>query len=459
MLQKQLINILKINYFSKRLPRFQYFFKKTHLLRDYIRLQFNSLERGESAKNFEKKMRLHFKSEHCLTTSSFRMGLFYSLKSLGLEEGDEVLLTPITIPETINAILILKLKPVFVEISLDDHSVDIEKLKNYITPRSKVLLVTYLSGITPDMNKIVNISKENNLIFIEDFSQNYEAKCEEKYLGTWGDIGIGSLSSGKIISAPIGGVIFTQSNLHAERIRQEIESLIQAPTRNVLSYYVKNCLKVEFATTRLVYTVLTHSVLRFLSLFSKEGVLDFEHEPENKNNIFYTYRPVLRTEFPKSFRTWLSDWQAELAMDLLGDVTEKTKKRRELAEVLCNNLSSHSKNLVPLNLMKFDCNSYYHFPIYCFGLKKELRKYLFENGIDNGSYGLNLCTKEEIFSSYSKILKNAERVKYDTIFLPLNEKYSNGHMKYLAHLVNNFVIKHKLDVAYNQVTLIHEQEV
>lgn len=437
MLPASLTNTSLYKYFSNRLPRFQFFYRTPRLYHSLLKLQAkDALARSTKTAEFEKAICQHFGSRHCLTTSSFRMGLYFTLKSLNLKEGDEILLSPITIPDTINAILLLKLKPVFIDMSLDDHCMDLDSAKDHITSKTRVILTTYLSGIVPDMQKIKDFSQKHRLIFIEDFSQNYEAHFNDKYLGTWGDISIGSLSSGKILSSAVGGIILTQSDEYASNIQKEIELEMNAPTRNVLGYYLKNCIVVETATLRPIYIFFTHTYLKMMSILNGKGIVDFEHDPDHRHNIFFCSKPKLRTEFPKSFYTWLCNWQADMALGLLEDMKTNTDKRRHLAKTLFENLTPEARKFIPHNLFDYQRNSYYHFPINCFGNREEMRKKLFKNGIDNGSYGLNLCSEEEVFHPHTKALKNARIIKHDTVFIPLNEKYSENHMKHIASTLN-----------------------
>lgn len=333
MLPAPLTNTSLYKYFSNRLPRFQFFYRTPRLYHSFLKLQAkDALERSHKTQEFEKAICQHFKSRHCLSTSSFRMGLYFTLKSLNLKEGDEILLSPITIPDTINAILLLKLKPVFVDMSLDDHCMDLTLAEELVSSKSRILLATYLSGIVPDIQKLQNFAKKHHLLFIEDFSQNYEAHFNNQYLGTWGDISIGSLSSGKILSSAVGGIVLTQSDEHAQNIKKEIESFIEAPTRNVLGYYLKNCIVVETATLRPVYVFFTHTYLKLVSILNGKGIVDFEHDPDHRHNIFFCSKPKLRTEFPKSYYTWLCNWQADMALGLLEDMKTNTDKRRHLAK-------------------------------------------------------------------------------------------------------------------------------
>lgn len=399
------------------------------------------LKSSEKKELFEREIAQFFSREKCLTVSSYRVGLYYSLKALNLKEGDEVLISSITIPDTINAIMILGLKPVFVDLSLDSHAIDSKLIAGGITKRSRVLLVTYLSGIVPDVLEYKKIAKENNLVFIEDFSQNYMAQYDNVYCGKFGDISIGSLSSGKILSTVVGGIILSDDVEFANKIeiiRNETQYL---PRKEVLGYYLKNCIIVSIATKKWIYKILTHTVVQVLSFFSKTGVLDFEHEPRHKNNIFYTFIPIKRTRFPEGFFSVLTDWQAEFGLKLLKEMPEGTRKRKLLAKIFFENLKEESKECFPSKSINHENSSYYHLPIYCFYQKEELRRYLFRHGIDNGSYGLNLNHLEKCFG-FEVSLPISEIIKNDTIFIPINEKYTPENMIYIANLLNKFWSEH-----------------
>lgn len=435
-----------ISLHSNQLPRFQFFYDLGDLLKRYARLFNDPLQAGPAVARFEARIGEYFGVPHTLAVSSFRMGLYYTLSALELAEGDEVLVSPITIPDAINALLILKLKPVFVDLSLDHQAMDVRALEKSVTPRSRVLLLTYLSGIVPStMAEYLAIAKRHGLRVIEDFSQNFEATRQGQYMGTFGDVGIGSLSAGKILSAAVGGVVLTRDASLLTKIRTVRDQRLHAPRRSVIRYYLKNCIAVSIATARPVYVGFTRMGLRVASWFSRDGVVDFEHEPRHRDNIFYTFIPVRRERFPDAFFTWLSDWQAELATFMLGRMKRGTDRRRALAKVLIDSLGAPARALLPADLIDHASNSYYHFPIYCRGRKREMRRYLFQHGIDTGSYGLNLNSRESCFADLNVPLPGAETVKHDTIFLPLNEAYSPAHMRHIARTLNAFVEK-KVDL-------------
>ena len=153
------------------------------------------------------------------------MATYYFLKSQGFQKGDEVLLTPITIPDIVNAIHVLGLRPVFVDMDIDTHNIDINDFKNKITENPKVLLLTNLSGLACDLNPVIDLAKEKNLIVVEDNSQAHGTHFNKRLLGTFGDATILSLSIGKTISSLVGGAFLTSNQNISEKFKKELGEL------------------------------------------------------------------------------------------------------------------------------------------------------------------------------------------------------------------------------------------
>lgn len=416
-----------ITRFHQRIPRFQFFHDLSVLLSAGLSLLFMKGTKQKKTEKFLKKMKTFFGRTEAYLVSSFRMGLFYTLQALNLKEGDEVLLTPITIADTLNSIRLAGLKPVFVDMDPDTHSVCLKDLSLKLTDRSKVLLVTYLSGIVPDIESIKDFTRQNNLLMIEDVSQNMDALYKNQKVGSHGDVSIASLSCGKNISTLYGGLILTDDMEIMCRIRSLVSQKISAPEKQVLFYYLLSSIKVQIATSRLLFPTLVYPLLKILGKIKNQTPPDFNHDPEVKGNIFSSSIPKERKAFPDAFFVPVNDWQIQLTHHQMNQLTRATKKRRELAQVLLSNLSEKSKKYLPLKLQQQE-NSFYHFPIYCGGRKEELRKHLFLKGIDNGSYGLNLLHD----------LPAAEKIKHDSLFLPIHESYSKAQMLHIARSVNSF---------------------
>ena len=216
---------------------------------------FSDKKRTSNTPTFLNSMKHYFGRKDAHLVSSFRIGLFQTLRVLNLQDGDEVLMTPITIADSVNSIRLNHLKPVLIDMDPDTHSISVNDLKMKIGPRSKVLVVTYLSGIVPDIEKIRNIANSNNLIMIEDISQNMGATYKGQKVGSHGDISIASLSCGKNLSTLYGGLILSDNSDLMEKIRLLSSDYRVVPKKSVLAYYLINSIKVQIATSKVLFSL------------------------------------------------------------------------------------------------------------------------------------------------------------------------------------------------------------
>ena len=170
-----------------KIPRAKLYIDFFILLKSFFKILLGiDFKRGVKVENFEKTVSNYWNRKKCLTVSTCRVSLHYVLKSLQLNPDDQVLLTPIQIPDFINVIIDLKLKPIFLEIDKKTKSVDLDDLEKKINNRSKVLLATYLNGMVPNIEKISDICSKNSIHLIEDISHSYGSFCGQKKAGTFG---------------------------------------------------------------------------------------------------------------------------------------------------------------------------------------------------------------------------------------------------------------------------------
>ena len=167
-----------------------------------------------------------------------------------------MLLTPIQIPDFMNAILSLNLKPVFVEIDKQTNSIDISDLEKKINSKTKVILDTYLTGILPDVSRIQSICEKNNIFLIEDISQSYGSLCDNKKAGSFGFAAIGSLSIAKIISSIGGGFILIDDKEKMDYIEKDLKNDLSPVQRKTLLKICVFYIKVSIATSKIVFNFL-----------------------------------------------------------------------------------------------------------------------------------------------------------------------------------------------------------
>ena len=125
---------------------------------------------------FEDYVKERFDLKDCIAVNNGTSALIAPLWSLDLQPGDEVITTPLTFAATVNAIIIAKAKPVFVDIDEKTLLIDPSKIQEAITKNTKAIIPVHLYGRICNMSEINKIAEENNLVVIEDTAQSFGAQ-------------------------------------------------------------------------------------------------------------------------------------------------------------------------------------------------------------------------------------------------------------------------------------------
>jgi len=427
-------------------PRTKLYIGLFELLKNYFKILLGiDLYKGEKTFEFEKLMEKHWKRKKCFTLSTARLALYYVLKSLKLNKGDEVLLSPFQIPDFINVILKLNLKPVFVEIDTHTKCLNISDLKKKITNKSKVILATYLTGIVPDIKILKSVCDENGIFLIEDISQSYGSMSNGINAGSFGFASIGSFSPAKIISSIGGGFILIDDSEKINYLEQLLREELFLPTKKVLLNICLFQIKVSLATSKYVFAYFTYYIFLLASKFFNKKFQEL-HNPVykilSKDRTIYDNPPIQRS-LPKEFYFYFTDFQAKIAIRTFQqNINFGLKKRRLLAKILYDNLSNSSKKHVPKIITNYDQNCFWHFPIIInsFDVKK-FQSYLMSKGYDVVGYALRLCSSQSAFKSYNINLEIAQSLHQNTLFLPLFDTSTDEDMRKIAQDINKFFIK------------------
>ena len=174
---------------------------------------------GPTTEVFEKKFRNYKKTKYSLSLNSCTAALHLSLISLGIKEGDEVLTTPMTFCSTINSILLVKAKPVLVDINPDTLNIDENKIEKKITKKTKGIILVHFGGLACNMKPILKICRKYKIKVIEDCAHAIESKYQNKHVGNFGDTGCFSFYATKNITTGEGGMLVTNKAKIYNKIR------------------------------------------------------------------------------------------------------------------------------------------------------------------------------------------------------------------------------------------------
>lgn len=192
---------------------------------------------GPEVREFEKEWAEYFNVKHAIAVNSATSALNCAIGAVGVGPGDEVIVSPYTMSASAVAPLVYNSIPIFADIEEDFFCLSPSSIEERITDRTKAIIVVDIFGQPYDADKINAIAKKHNLIVIEDCAQAPGALYNNKLAGTLGDIGIFSLNYHKHIHTGEGGVIVTNDDELADRIRlirNHAEAVVEAKGYNSL---------------------------------------------------------------------------------------------------------------------------------------------------------------------------------------------------------------------------------
>ncbi|NQU54660.1 MAG: DegT/DnrJ/EryC1/StrS family aminotransferase [Bacteroidetes bacterium] len=163
--------------------------------------------RGEYIAEFEQKYAALMGAKRCLATASGTTALLVASHVLGVDAGDEVLVSPFTFIATYNSIFINKALPVFVDTDPETFLINPSKIEAKITDRTTAIVPVHIYGLPVDMDSVNSLAKQHNLKVIEDACQAWLGEYKGKKLGTLGDLGCYSFQNSKNLPTGEGGAI------------------------------------------------------------------------------------------------------------------------------------------------------------------------------------------------------------------------------------------------------------
>lgn len=180
---------------------------------------------GPEVKSFQNELQEYLDVKHVIPCANGTDALQIALMALDLNEGDEVITADFTFAATVEVVQLLKLKSVLIDVDYDTFTIDIDRLKAAITPKTKAIIPVHLFGQCSNMEAVLNVAKEHNLFVIEDNAQAIGSDFTfsdgtVRKAGTMGVLGTTSFFPSKNLGCyGDGGAIFTNDDELAHKIR------------------------------------------------------------------------------------------------------------------------------------------------------------------------------------------------------------------------------------------------
>lgn len=184
---------------------------------------------GPKVQEFERACESYFGVKHAVTVNSWTSGLIAAVGAIGIEPGDEIIVSPWTMSASATAILHWNAIPVFADIESETFNLDPKSVEANITPYTKAIMAVDIFGHSADLDALMALANKHGLKVISDSAQAPGAMYKGKYAGTLAHVGGYSLNYHKHIHTGEGGILVTDDTEIAERlclIRNHAEAVV-----------------------------------------------------------------------------------------------------------------------------------------------------------------------------------------------------------------------------------------
>jgi len=178
------------------------------------------LSMGEETQNFEREFAEFIGAKHTLAVTNATAALHLACIAAGIQPGDEVIVPSLTFVATANAVRYVGGVPIFADIESEDWlTISPASIEKCISEKTRAITVMHYAGYACDMPTVMEIAKRHNLIVLEDSAHTIGSELNGRKLGTWGAIGCFSFFSNKNITTGEGGMLATDDDALAERLK------------------------------------------------------------------------------------------------------------------------------------------------------------------------------------------------------------------------------------------------
>ena len=172
----------------------------------------NRTQMSSSVAEFEKKVSKIFSKKFGLMVNSGSSALILALKVMNFKKGSEIITPCLNFGTAVSSIMLSDYKPILVDCEVDTLQINIEKIQEKITKKTRALLIPNLIGNIPNWKKIREIANRNKLLVIEDSADTIGCKIEKKSTSIYSDISITSFYGSHVISCAGNGGMFLTNN-------------------------------------------------------------------------------------------------------------------------------------------------------------------------------------------------------------------------------------------------------
>lgn len=349
--------------------------------------------------------------DYALALIHARVGVYLAVKNSITPEKNEIILSPYTIVEVINMVIVAGGIPVFADVEPHTCNIDPRGIEPLITDKTAAIMVTHLHGLLCDMDFINALAKKHDVKVFEDAAQCYGAAKNGVKAGAFGDAGIFSFGMMKNINSFHGGMLVTNDKALYEKCKAEIADWPIVPVSNVFKRMLQGGF-LTLATFPLQFKLFTFWLFRYGYLNDVDALMKWSRSENN---------PVRQTEMPEKYMYNTRDILAKFTLEQIPHVDANAKPRMKLAKLYHEGLkNSQQLDLPPLP--EDGSHTYMSYPIVAED-RMSMMKYLLRHGRDVANQHMRNCADLDVFDEFRRDCPGAEKASKSIILLPTYTGY------------------------------------
>ncbi|GAP11696.1 predicted pyridoxal phosphate-dependent enzyme [Bellilinea caldifistulae] len=284
------------------------------------------LTMGSVTQQFEQEFAKKIGARHAFAVTNGTAALHLACLALGLGPGDEVIVPSLTFVASANAIRYTGATPVFAEIvSPKDLNISPVAVEKRINPRTRAIMVVHYGGYACDMTAIQTIAERHNLKIIEDAAHAVGGELEGTALGCWGEIGCFSFFSNKNMTTGEGGMVVTNDDELADRLR-----LLRSHGMTTLTWDRHQGRAIDYDVVMLGYNYRLDEIRSAIGLVQLNKL---EKNNEQRRKLTRHYHSMLKKTLPQ-VETPFENYRGKTSAHLLPILLPQAANRRKIIEFL-----------------------------------------------------------------------------------------------------------------------------